>query len=213
MKKKILFLVIVLIVALTCLGACNGSTDKVCETLTDLLQLNYPIITIDVATTTSNVTLTGRFKLINNGDTINVEYSYEKLTTFDWFSVGIPENIYIPTPDEDWKTTVSGTLVVKDDKIIEGNSSVDLPLDKIDFLGFSFKPAFFQNIKVTKSKFDANVINPQGFTGNDLTSRWGVSDMHVNVLFGDYISRMQINYASEGTQVEIVYNFEHAIDE
>lgn len=210
MKKKILILAIVLVVTLTFLSACNGSTDKACETLTDLLQLNYEIITIDVTTTTSNATLSGRFKLTNHGDTINVEYSYDKLTTFDWQIGGEMGNFGVIIPDDDWMTTVSGTFVVKDDEIIEGKFEGKLPLDKIDFIGFSFKPAFFDNVTVTASKFVADVSNPQGFTGNDLTSRWGVSDMHVNVVYGDYISRMQINYASEGTQVEIVYHFEHA---
>lgn len=210
MKKRILILSIVLVVTLTCLCACVDTTDKSCETLTDLLQLNYPIVTIDVTTTTSNATLTGRFKLMNGGDTTTVEYHYDKITVIDW-EFDSDGNLIIP--DEDWMTTVSGVLVVKGDKIIEGSDEIDLPLDKIDFLGFSFKPAFFKNVTATKSKFDADVINPQGFTGNDLTSRWGVSDMRVKVTFGDYISRMQIDYVSEGTQVEIVYNFERPIDD
>lgn len=207
MKKKILILAIVLVVTLTFLSACNGKVSKACETVTDLLQLDYSEITVNVTTTTSNATLSGRFTLTFDGDTTNVQYSYDKLTTFDWQIGGEMGNFGVIIPDDDWITTVSGSLVVKGDQIVNGSDNVDLPLDKIDFLGFSFKEAFFQNVTATKSKFDADVTNPQGFTGNDLTSRWGVEDMHVNVVYGDYISRMQINYTTEGTQVEIVYNF------
>lgn len=196
MKKRLLLLAIVLVVAFTCLTACNLADQKQLNVINQQLRMNYSTITVNVTTTTAdNITLEGEFTLTFNGGTTTIAFEYEQLSTFDGDSI----------PD-DFKTTVSGTATVADGKVVVDGDEVDLPLSELTVTGYSFKQAFFTNVTQTNYKFDADVENVQGFTGN---RNMQCSNMHVYVVYNTSIRQMRLNYTSlSGASTEIEYTFE-----
>lgn len=191
MKRKVLFTVIVLMLALICLTACNGYSSTL-STLTKLIKVNYSEIMLNVETATPEITLSGIYNFKFESGSTTVDYSYERLN--DLSMDGSNERLI----------RVSGSAVVRDGKVIQDGVEVTLPTEA----GFniSFKPAFFSNYKITSVKFEANVINPQGFTGNsDLVC----SDMRVKVLHNkNSLTQLLITYVSEnGSNVSITYLF------
>lgn len=193
MKKKILFLAILLVFALIVLSACT-SLSATLDEITKLLKVDYSGVTLNVETVTSEVTLTGVYNFKFNGDTATVEYTVEKLN-----------DLSMSGGTEGFKHTETGTAVVKNGKLVEGDTELDLPQGSY-FGGLSFKPAFFKNYQITGVKFEADVINPQGFTGNQALQ---CSNMHIKVLHkADVLTQLIITYvAQNGSDVRIVYLF------
>lgn len=196
-KKLVLITAAVLAILCLCLCACNLVSDKLLSRLSEMMRLDYSAVEIGITSTTDGLDLNGEFTLTFDDDAVNVKYRYDKLNSFG-------TDFDLTAPDE-WKTTVSGEAVVKDGEIVQGDANAELPFDAISFNGFSFKQAFFDNVKVSASRFEADVVNPQGFVGNN---NFVCSDMHVNVKFGDYIGRLEITYVSaNGSDITLVYNF------
>lgn len=194
MKKKILILVIALVIALTCLAACDDYTSSL-QQIQSLLKVDYTEVVLSVVTTTNGVTLNGSYTLSFDGDVTTVVYDYYRLNELD--KNGNNADSYL--------TRVQGVVTVQDGKIVDGDESVDLP-QEVNFGGISFKQAFFTNVNTTAAKFDADVSNPQGFTGNNSLV---CSDMHVMVMYSQTaLSTIVLNYVSErGSDVKITYSF------
>ena len=189
MKKKLLLVAMVLVVALVCLSACGYQSTL--DEITKLLNANYSKITLNIETTQFGVTLKGIYNLTFDGDTTTIVYSVEKLNE--------------PSADgsANFKTTETGTVVVKDGKI-EGESS-NLP-DAVYYGGINFKQAYFKNIQSKGVRFEADVTNPKGFTGN---RELKCTKMHVKVLHKkDALTQLVITYVAEnGSNVDITYLF------
>ena len=194
MKKKILLSVIVLVLVLVCLTACNKNTSTL-QDMTDLLKVNYSKITLHVTTTASNVELKGVYTFTFEKDKTTVEYSFEKLNELSLEGGNADEYI----------STVTGKAVVQNGNIVEGDTSVTLP-QEVTLERISFKQAFFTNQKVTSNRFEADVKYPKGFTGN---SNLECSNMHVKVLHRkDSLSQIAITYDTQsGSNVNITYVF------
>ena len=187
MKKKLLLVALLLVVALVCLSACGYQSTL--DEITKLLNVNYSKITLNIETTQFGVTLKGIYNFTFDGDTTTIQYSVEKLND--------------PSADASFKSTETGTVVVRDGKI-EGESS-NLP-DAVYYGGINFKQAYFKNIQSKGVRFEADVVNPQGFTGN---RELKCSKMHVKVLHKeDALTQLVITYVAEnGSNVNITYLF------
>ena len=193
MKKKVLILAIVLVVALVCLTACNNLASTL-KNITSKLNGRYSKVTINVKTTVLGEELYGAYVLTFDGDTTNVAYSFEKL------------NEVSASGSNSFKSTVSGAAVVQNGKVTENSTSESLP-QELNFTGLSFKQAFFKKYKITKTSFEAKVVNPQGFTGN---RDFVCSDMSVKVIYkASGLTSMSITYKSaNNAQVSVIYWFE-----
>ena len=193
MKKKFIFLVILLIFALAILSACDKSSSTL-EEITKLIKADYSEVKLSIKTVSSEVKLTGNYVFKFDGDTTTVTYSVEKLN-----------ELTMEGGTEGYKHTDSGTVVVRKDKLVEGDEELDLPLGNY-FGGMSFKSEYFKNYEITGGKFEANVVNPQGFTGN---KNLQCSDMHVKILFdANCLSQLVLTYvAQNGSDVSITYTF------
>ena len=164
------------------------------QNIQSLLKTSYSSITLNVTTTTNGIELKGIYKLTFEGDITTVDYSFERLNELD-----------INGNNDGYKSTVTGVASVQNGNIVEGDTSVALP-EEINFNSISFKPAFFENVTVTGAKFQADVKDCRGFTGN-----WDIecTDMHVEVIYSKTeLSMMSITYVSKGgSNVSITYTF------
>ena len=193
MKKKILFLTILLVFALIVLSACT-SLSATLDEITKLIKADYSEVMLNIETVSPEVTLTGVYNFKFVGDTTTVTYTVEKLN-----------ELSMSGGNEGFKHTETGTAVVSKDKLVEGDTELDLPQGTY-FGGMNFKPAFFKNYQITSVKFEADVVNPQGFTGNKTLQ---CSKMHVKVLHKDNVlTQLIITYvAQNGSDVSIIYLF------
>ena len=193
MKKRLLLLVIVLVVAFTCLAAC-GANQSTLDTISKQLKMSYSKIVINISTTSNGVTLSGRFDVSFNGDTTTIDFQYEQLSKFDGSSA-----------PSGFKTTVTGrATVVGSNVTVEGDTD-ELPWDKLT-MGFTFKSAFFKHVKTADGIFEADVSNPQGFVGD---SNFVGSGMHVYVKYGSVLTQLRLRYTDDkGAAVAIYYTYE-----
>ena len=204
MKNRILILFVILALLSLCLVACyNGPGVNDLQALNDLLQADYSAVTVVSNTKIDGVELNGNFALTFDGDETNIAYSFDKISSFE-----IDDNGNIADTDADFIETVSGIAVVRDGKVVDGDDSVDLPLSELTVKGFSFKQAFFSNATLQNAKFEADVVNPQQFTGNLALN---CTDMHIIVIrntVAKVITSLTLSYTSEnGAQININYVF------
>ena len=196
MKKKILLLVIalVLVTALACLAACDHYASSL-QNIQSLLKADYSEIVLNVETKTNGITLNGNYTLTFDGDKTTVVYEFDRLNELDVNE----ENA------DSYLTRVKGSAVVENGKVVQGDTSVDLP-QEVNFSGMSFKQAFFTNATTTNAKFEADVSNPKGFTGNNSLA---CTNMHVKVLHkANALTQMIITYvAQNGSNVTLTYLF------
>ena len=201
MKKKLVILLIILVVATLCLAACDGSGDKELQTLNEYLKGSYSKITVVVSTKDAIAELNGNFTLTFNGTKVDVAYKFDKINSFD-----VDGNGNIADADGNFIQTIEGQALVRNGKIIDGDDSVELPLDQLSASGFSFQKEYFSNVTLKNAKFEADVTNPQQFTGN---SSLTCSDMHVIVIrntVAKAITSIELTYtSSNGAQVKINY--------
>ena len=203
MKKKIFVVFALLTVAILVFASCSLSVADM-QKFNDMLKLNYSEVKVLINTETSMSALKGTFTLTFDGQETTIQYRFDKMNTFE-----IGDDGSITAPEGGFIVTKSGTVVVRDGAIVEGDVDVELP-DELGIYagGFSFKPAFFSNSVTKNAKFEADVTNPQAFTGND-----GLvcTDMHVVViqnLSAGVISSIELTYtADNGADVTINYLF------
>ena len=195
MKKRILLVVIalVLVTMLLTLTACDNYADTL-HKINTLLDADYAEVNVNVTTKTAgDYTLNGIYKLTIEQDITTIEYSYNRFNELSWEGNA-----------DTYLETVSGTAVVQDGVVIEGDASEALP--QVDFNGISFKQAFFTNYRATGNKFDADVTNKRGFLGN---SDFACTNMHVTVTFTTRsVTKLVITYVSDnGSEVNVTYLF------
>ena len=201
MKKKILVIFALLTVALLCLTACNSVSAKDFEKIGEMLHKDYSEIKVLVSTKTANATLEGSFTLKHNADgSTTITYKYDRINTFD--SDG---NLTGSTGE--FIVTESGEAVVRNGEVVLGDTTVDLP-DELNISGFNFKQAFFKNAVIQNARFEADVSDPQNFTGN---ATLVCSKMHIVVISNtvdNVLNRIDLTYVSDkDAEVSIQYVF------
>lgn len=202
MKKKIFVVFALLLVSLLVFASCDLGTVNF-QKFNDLLKIEYSEVKVVINTKTATEELNGTFTLKFAADETTIEYNFEKISTFE-----IGQDGSITAPDGDFITKKQGTIVLRDGEIVEGDVDVELP-DELDVYagGFSFKQAFFANAVTQNAKFEADVVNPQGFTGSNTLV---CSDMHVVVfqnLNAGTLSNIELTYTANGADVTINYFF------
>ena len=204
MKKKITILIALLAVALLLFAACTDAPSVGdLQKINDMLKQNYSKVRVVVNTTTAIAELNGTFTMTFNGDDTRIEYEFDRINTFDVDAGG-----NIADSQDGFIVHESGEVVVRDGKVVKGDASVDLPLDELTIAGFSFKQAFFSNVSNKNARFEADVINPQNFTGNTSLE---CDDMHVTVIRNvntNTLTSIELTYTVEnGSAVKINYLF------
>lgn len=223
MMKKIILFVTLSIVLLMCLTACSGSKDPeqkptapeettietstqapnenptvtktVYELLDSLAKQDYSKIEIDVVTQSDFAQLCANYVLTQT----DVTYSIEQLNLLP--SDGNVENL-----PENYKTTVTGTALVKDGEIVEfdGDQRIAFPSYNVLKGGFHFDPSNFKDVVVQEDSFSASVISPSRFYGTDID----VEDLRIGVDYSQSaMQRITVTYQTKNAAVETVYTF------
>lgn len=196
MKKKLLFVVIALALALLCLAACNVKGDNLQDIASALHDVKYSEVTVNVSTEKNGVKLEGEYVITFDGDSATVRYSFDKLN-----ELNMEDN------PADYITKVEGVATVQNGEIVGDN--VSLENVQIDYTGFNFKSAFFSQVTRTGAQFEATVSNPQAFVGN---SQFVGTNMHVTAtIMSGAFSSLTVEYVSQnGAAVKAEYAFTRA---
>ena len=197
MKKRIIGIACVCAVAALSLTACGGN--KTYGKLNSLIAKTPSEAELVVTVTADGETLSGEYSLSEQDGGYVVEYTYERLSTFDASDDG-----YI-FPDA-VKTTYEGSVVVKDGKIVQQNGdTADLTFEQMTASGVKFDETYFSNVVIDDGSVIADVSDPEAFLQSDITC----TDMQMKVLFtDDAITSLTVSYTSAaGAQVVIEYTF------
>lgn len=198
MKKSILILAACL--AALSLSACSGnggpSASAQYNSLNEMLKADYSEIDITVSDTfDTDIFLKSEYKINFSADETTVSYTVEKF---------LPAGDTLDGPIDLDKTVLKGEAVIKDGVIVSvDGDDVNLSAD-IAVTGMSFKPGYFKNAEITGMTLRADVKDPSGFLGYELTC----SGMRIEADFLDAFYFIDITYTSEiGSQVEYRYDF------
>ena len=204
MKKRIFVIFALLLVVLFLFASCdNAVSSSDLQQINDMLKLDYSKVQILINMKSQGSEYKGKFTL-TYGDDTTIEYEIERVNTFE-----IGDDGSIVTPEDGFITSKKGTVVVRDGEIVGGDVDVELPDELGAYVGgFSFKQAFFKNASSKGAKFDADVVDPQNFTGN---TSLVCEDMHVTVVRNvnsNILTSMELTYiAANGAEVTINYLF------
>lgn len=194
--KKQFFVLAAATIAVCSLAACdnkNSSNEKnQYDSLNTMLDASYSQIVISVTDVfDENITLSSVYTIKYGGSNVKIEYSVEKLA-----------EISLDAPTSDVKITFTGEATITG-TVIEGGSEVGLTAADAR-VGLTFKEEYFENTKLGGSFLKADVKDPSGFLGLELTC----SDMKVDATFLDAFLNIKITYVSEsGGSVEYKYVF------
>lgn len=201
MKKltKNVCIFVIAICLLFALCACNN--DKIYNLLNEMTNAEYSAITLKVTSSKDGDSLQNVFSINFGEEETIVNYTCQKFATF-----GDSDAVSIPT---DYIVTSTGSVIIRDGKIVEQNGdSVDVAFEEITTLGINFNKNYFANISRTTSSFNADVVNPKGFTGN---SQLNCTNMTLKVYFDDVFQLITIKYVSEnGFEIQLQYIFNAA---
>ncbi len=216
-KKSVIFIVTAVIVALMTLvfNAC-GKTESTSSSNTDTTtspttqtdvytQLNqmlstagYPV-TLTTKTTENNYVFRSDYSITEESGTCSVDYSYERLSTFVITDDG---EIILP---EDFKTTYTGNVKVRNGKIIEQDGAeVDIDVSAFDVKGITLSESALTNVQTSEGSFSAKIPSLKTVAGIDVNS----SDAAIAIQYTDAkITKITITYSTASYQSEMVYKF------
>ena len=197
MKKRVVIAIIISVALALALCACEVTinvSQADYDKLTSMLDSAYSGWTLTVSTTKGDVTLENKFVVTKETEQTKIDYTVEKLNELSMDS------------DSEFKTRYVGTATIVDGKITSINGDeVSVELEKLDKVGLTFKTDYFQNAKMTANAISADVKDPSGFLGVDVTC----SDMKLVASFGEKFDYIRISYKTEDGST-VVYNYDFA---
>lgn len=219
MKKRSLFIiattVVVLLLALV-FNACGitggtgseSSEEKKGKTSTEtdiyttlnamLNNVGYPM-TLTTKTMENGYAFNGSYAITGTEDSYSVNYSYEKLSTFE-----ITDSGEIILPDG-FKTTVTGNMKVKDGKIIERDGAeANINTEALSVREMTISENALSNVKTENGVFSASITSLQAVTGLDVS----VTAATISITYNETkITQMTLNYLTSSSQTEFKYSF------
>lgn len=194
MKKYIVIAIITVVLALT-LCACTVNINvnqSDYNKLTAMADASYTGWTVTVKTTSADVELENKFVVTKSEEQTTIDYTVQELGM-----ISIDN-------DSDFIIEHKGTVVVVDGKIVSvDGEETDINLERLETFGLTFKSDYFENVKMTDTAIQADVKDPSGFLGTDITC----TDMKLVAGFGTSFNYIRINYKTNGADVEYSYEF------
>lgn len=214
-KSVIIIIVLIAIIAVlvvVCLRTCrkndvmpsvesedaSQTPTDICAHLNTLLNtVGYPVI-LTVKTTEDGNVFNGNYTITEHGDVRAADYSYEKLSTFE---IG-DDDVVIP---EDFKTTYTGRIKIKDGKIIEQNgAALNVAIEALNVRGLALPTSALTNVKAERGLFSADITSLKTVTGLDLAA----SDAKINITYTDAkITTIVLSYSTTSYHTEMTYRF------
>lgn len=200
MKKRILLIAgCILLSAAFVFSSCGKKKEDIYDKLNAMLAEPASAVELEITVTKDGETLKGEYAAEAEGEGYRVEYSYEKLATFEKV-----DGEYV-IPDE-YKETLTGSMFVEGGKIVEQNGSpADIDPALTAAAGVEFDAAYFSSVKEGEGTFEGVVTDPEGFMNADIDC----TAMTVTLAYSDgKVDAMTIGYTSQGgAAVVIAYTF------
>ena len=200
MKRIICILLIA--ISILSFASCGGaSSDKnTCETLNKIFTKDNSLVNIEVKTVTNEKSLASMYTVVKETNGEKITYSIEKLSTFE----EVNGEYIVP---ESYKTTIKGEVLLSNGAVVSQSGDIaDLDFTKTEIPKFKFNEGYFSNVQDNAGKFTADVTNPSGFLGAEISC----SNMSVTVSYSENkISEIILNYSTDkSTQTTLKYFFE-----
>ena len=217
MNKKtgfVIFILLVIIVVLVvvCLRTCRKkdalsnaessaepqSREELYAQLNSLLNnVGYPVI-LTVKTTEDGNVFNGSYTITEHGDVRAANYSYEKLSTFEING----DDVVIPN---DFKTTYTGRIKIKDGKIIEQNgAAINVAVEALNAGGLTLSASALENVKTDRGNFSADITSLKTVTGMDVAA----TGAKINISYTDVkITTIVLSYSASSYHTEMTYRF------
>ncbi len=192
--KKIIFVVLILILAMLCLTSCQ---DGNYAELNQISKNSYNQVKIDITVSKSgdSSALVSSIKVLNSDATKQIEYSLQEYAKFDvnGDQISAPEAQIV---------TKTGTVVLENGQIkSQAGDQANLDFAKIGELNFNFSDSCLFGAQTTNGIFTAHVTNLTKFCGQNIS---GATNVKVTVDVQTYKSII-LAYTVDGSEVTIIY--------
>lgn len=198
--KKIVFVVVILLLATFCLTSCDQQPTQY-DLLNEMVSKNYSQVSINVMVTKIGDTcrLESSIKCTNVSDNAKlIEYTLQEYATFD------VNGDTITAPDEQI-VTKSGTAILDNGKVTtQTGDQVDYDFANVGKLNMNFNKSCLSNSVVDGKNFTADVSNVALFLGNDIP---GATNVKVSVDVQKYNS-ITLSYTANGSDITITYTLD-----
>ena len=209
MKKVIFTILLVAILALS-LTACDvnsgnsGSGDDVYAKLNEMVTMDYPIVKLQVETTSNGITLVNKYSATTSSASTTIRYTVQSLNNI---TVNEDGSYNIPDKMIEEKT---GSAIVENGKItvLDGDDA-NISVEALDDIKIKFDKDYFTSVEATEqdgvNSFSAVVTDIKGFTGNN---NFDGKDMTILVSYTTSLKAITINYTmNSGATVKVTYSF------
>ena len=207
MKKVIFTILLVAILALSliaCDTKADGSGSDVSAELNEMVAMDYPIVKLQVETTSNGITLVNKYSATTSSASTTIRYTVQSLNNITVNKDGIYN---IPDKMIEEKT---GSAIVENGKItvLDGND-VNISVEALDDIKIKFDKDYFTSIETAEqdgiNTFSAIVSDIKGFTGNN---SFDGKDMTIQVSYTTALKAITINYTmNSGATVKVIYSF------
>lgn len=204
MKKVIFTILLVAILALSliaCDTKADGSGSGVYAELNEMVAMDYPIVKLQVETTSNGITLVNKYSATTSSASTTIRYTIQSL------------NKIIVNDDESYNKMIeekTGSAIVEDGKItVRDGDDVNISVEALDNLKIKFDKDYFTSIETAEqdgiNTFSAIVSDIKGFTGNN---SFDGKDMTIQVSYTTALKAITINYTmNSGATVKVTYSF------
>lgn len=210
--KKIKFIALLILIAglvLSCIACTEDNTSEendstlgedntIYNKLNKQLQnVSYPF-TLSAKITEDGDVFNGSYIVTEVSGIITVEYSYEKLSTYTIV------NDEIVAPDS-YKTTVTGSAKIMDDKVIEQNGeTINLSAESFNVSGISLSEANLTDVQTGDGNFSAIISSLTSVTGLNISA----TDATINISYTETsITKIVLTYSTSSYKMEMSYTF------
>ena len=162
-----------------------------------LQNVSFPV-TLTSKTIEDDIEFDGTYTIIENEGTYSISYSYEELSTFS-------VNDGVIVAPESFKTTQTGSMKVKDGKVIERNGAeANISVTALDVQGITLSQSALTDVRTENGTFSATVSSLQTVTG--MTT--AVTSASISITYNDTkITRLVLTYATSSYSTTITYAF------
>lgn len=207
MKKVIFTILLVAILALSliaCDTKADGSGSGVYAELNEMVAMDYPIVKLQVETTSNGITLVNKYSATTSSANTTIRYTVQSLNNI---TVNEDESYNIPDKMIEEKT---GSAIVENGKltVLDGDD-VNISVEALDDVKIKFDKDYFTSIETAEqdgiNTFSAIVSDIKGFTGNN---SFDGKDMTIQVSYTTALKAITINYTmNSGATVKVTYSF------
>ena len=207
MKKVIFTILLVAILALSliaCDTKADGSGSGVYAELNEMVAMDYPIVKLQVETTSNGITLVNKYSATTSSANTTIRYTVQSLN-----NITVNKDGSYNIPDKMIKEK-TGSAIVENGKItVLDGDDVNISVEALDNLKIKFDKDYFASVEATEqdgaNTFSAAVTDIKGFTGNN---SFDGKDMTIQVSYTTALKAITINYTmNSGATVKVTYSF------